>query len=70
MAGKFALRTSTILILAAIAGLARAEEAYTLDEVVVTAPRMAEPLTVVLDPKVPQQPVPANDGASFLKNVP
>ncbi len=70
MAGKFALRTSTILILAAIAGLARAEEAYTLDEVVVTAPRMAEPLTIELDPKLPQQPVPANDGASFLKNVP
>lgn len=46
-----------------------ADEA-SLDEVVVTAPRMREPLTVELDPKAPQQPVPANDGASFLKNVP
>lgn len=42
----------------------------TLDEIVVTAPRMLQPLTVELDPKVPQQPVPANDGASFLKNTP
>ncbi len=42
----------------------------TLGEVVVTAPRMLEPLTVATDPKAPQQPVPANDGAAFLKNVP
>jgi iron complex outermembrane receptor protein len=71
MAVKFAPRTSTLLILAAITAPGWAADiAYTLDEVVVTAPRMAEPLTVVLDPKVPQQPVPANDGASFLKNVP
>lgn len=50
---------------------AMAEETATvLDEVVVTAPQMAEPLTVVNDPKRPQQPVPANDGASFLKNIP
>ena len=67
---QFALRLSTVLIMAAIAGSAGAEDATTLDEVVVTAPRMAEPLTVELDPKAPQQPVPANDGASFLKNVP
>lgn len=41
-----------------------------LDEVVVTAPQMREPLVVVNDPKAPQQPVPASDGASFLKNIP
>lgn len=71
MHGKFTPRTSTLLILAAIASPAWAEEtARQLDEVVVTAPQMAEPLTVELDPKAPQQPVPANDGASFLKNVP
>lgn len=45
-------------------------DAIVLDEVVVTAPRMLEPLTVVNDPKAPQQPVPANDGAAFLKNIP
>ncbi|MDD5365155.1 MAG: TonB-dependent copper receptor [Gallionellaceae bacterium] len=70
MHGNFALRTSTLLILAAIAGMSWAGDVTTLDEVVVTAPRMAEPLTIELDPKLPQQPVPANDGASFLKNVP
>jgi len=43
---------------------------FTLDEIVVTAPRMAQPLTVVTDPTKPQQPAPANDGASFLKNIP
>lgn len=41
-----------------------------LDPVVVTAPPMASPLEVVVDPKAPQQPIPANDGASFLKNIP
>ena len=43
---------------------------FTLDEIVVTAPRMAQPLTVVTDPTKPQQPAPANDGASYLKNIP
>ena len=71
MQAKFALRTSTVLILAAIAATAQAEEGvHNMSEVVVTAPRMDEPLTVSLDPQAPQQPVPANDGASFLKNVP
>ncbi len=42
----------------------------TLSEVVVTAPRMSDPLVVVTDPKAPQTPVPAGDGASFLKNIP
>ena len=46
------------------------DESTLLDEVVVTAPQMEEPLTVKNDPKRPQQPVPANDGASFLKNIP
>jgi len=41
-----------------------------LDEVVVTAPRASDPLTVVTDPKAPRQPVPAHDGADYLKNVP
>lgn len=45
-------------------------ENLSLDQIVITAPRMAEPLTVELDPQAPQQPVPANDGASFLRNIP
>lgn len=60
------------LIAAAITALPAAVFASdsSLDEVVVTAPRMREPLVVVNDPKAPQQPVPASDGASFLKNIP
>lgn len=47
-----------------------AQQITSLDPVVVTAPAMTSPLEVVVDPKAPQQPVPANDGASFLKNIP
>lgn len=41
-----------------------------MGDVVVTAPLMSDPLTVETDPKAPRQPVPANDGASYLKNIP
>jgi len=41
-----------------------------LEEVVVTAPMMLEPLVVTTDPKAPRQPVPAHDGADFLKTIP
>jgi iron complex outermembrane receptor protein len=47
-----------------------AEDDKQLAPVVVTAPASTNPLEVVLDPKAPQQPIPANDGASFLKNIP
>lgn len=42
----------------------------TLSPVVVTAPASDGILTVVTDPKVPRQPVPAHDGADFLKSIP
>ncbi|MCL2298436.1 MAG: TonB-dependent copper receptor [Proteobacteria bacterium] len=48
---------------------ATAEE-QTLDPVVVTAAPMSDPLTVVTDAKAPRQPVPAHDGADYLKTVP
>ncbi|MDR2614494.1 MAG: hypothetical protein LBC91_04125, partial [Candidatus Accumulibacter sp.] len=41
-----------------------------LETLVVTAPLMEKPLEVRFDPKAPQQPLPANDGASFLKTIP
>lgn len=41
-----------------------------LDTVVVTAPRMTDPLTVTTDPKAPRQPLPAHDGADYLKSIP
>ena len=37
--------------------VAVAEDGTTLDTVVVTAPRMEEPLKVVTDPKAPRQPL-------------
>lgn len=41
-----------------------------LEDVVVTAERMDEPLKIVTDPKAPRQPIPAHDGADYLKTVP
>jgi len=41
-----------------------------LNEVVVTAPRSQAPLTVQTNPKAPRQPIPAHDGADYLKNIP
>ena len=41
-----------------------------LETVVVTAPRMSAPLLVVMDPRQPHQPLPAHDGADYLKTVP
>ncbi|WP_374495204.1 TonB-dependent copper receptor [Zoogloea sp.] len=41
-----------------------------LQEVVVTAPAMAAPLTVITNPRAPRQPAPAHDGADYLKNIP
>jgi len=51
-----------------LAGTAHA--AQTLDEIVVTASRMHAPLLVVTDPKAPRQPLPAHDGADYLKTIP
>lgn len=47
-----------------------ADTPQTLPPVVVTAPMQTDPLTVVTDPKAPRQPVPASDGADFLKSIP
>ena len=38
--------------------------------VVVTAPAMTRPLIVETDPRAPRQPIPAQDGADYLKSVP
>ncbi len=47
-----------------------ADDVTELDSVVVTAPASKKPLTVKLNPKAPQQPLPAQDGAAFLKTIP
>lgn len=57
-------------LLALIAPPALADEGTRLDEVVITAPAMLDPLVVRTDPKAPRQPVPAQDGGDYLKNIP
>jgi iron complex outermembrane receptor protein len=47
-----------------------ADSPDTLSEVVVTASRMLSPLTVETDPHQPRQPLPAHDGADYLKTIP
>ena len=43
---------------------------FTLDEVIVTGYRTAAPLTLSTDPQRPRQPIPAADGAGYLKTIP
>lgn len=43
---------------------------FPLEEIVVTAPVVSEPLIVQTDPQAPRQPVPAADGGGYLKNIP
>jgi iron complex outermembrane recepter protein len=52
------------------ASASAAEPADPLREVVITAPRMLSPLTVETDPHRPRQPLPAHDGADYLKTIP
>src|SRR5579863_2044261 len=47
-----------------------ASDAAQLAPVVVVASPDSTPLTVTLNPKVPKQPLPASDGADYLKTVP
>ncbi len=59
------------LLLAPAAGLTKeARRPEPLREVVVTAARMTGPLVVSTDPRAPRQPLPAHDGADYLKTVP
>ena len=46
------------------------EDAATLDRVVVTGMRPSSVLTFETDPRLPRQPVPASDGADYLKTIP
>lgn len=40
------------------------------EEMVITGVRMDSPLELTTDPKNPRQPLPANDGADYLKTIP
>jgi iron complex outermembrane receptor protein len=39
-------------------------------DIVVTAPRTESPLEIITDPGKPRQPIPAHDGADYLKTIP
>lgn len=64
------LKASVVAVALMFAPGVFAEETAVLDEVVVTAPKGMEPLTVKTNPKKPRQPVPAHDGADYLKTIP
>lgn len=64
------IRRITLCVALAVAPNAFAAETMTMDEVVVTAPAMEQPLEVTTDPRKPRQPVPAHDGADYLKTIP
>ncbi|MCL2590713.1 MAG: TonB-dependent copper receptor [Betaproteobacteria bacterium] len=65
----FLLGISPFAASSALAAEGQTEE-QTLAPVVITAAPMSDPLTVVTDAKAPRQPVPAHDGADYLKTVP
>ena len=46
------------------------DEPATLDRVIVTGVRPSAVLTFETDPRLPRQPVPASDGADYLKTIP
>lgn len=77
-ATKIAARLSACLLLGTVLpAAAQAADAQPapaqsmlLPTLVVTAPAMSTPLMVETDPRQPRQPVPANDGAGYLKSIP
>ncbi|WP_239990135.1 TonB-dependent copper receptor [Corticimicrobacter populi] len=65
--------TLLALAIASASWAVQAQSASTvqiLSPVVVTAPVVVAPLVVETDPSAPRQPLPANDGADFLKSIP
>ncbi|MBC3501263.1 TonB-dependent copper receptor [Pseudomonas sp. SWRI59] len=64
---------SLIAPMALASDLGHAEHAHAAPELsptVITAVAPSSPLTVVTNPKDPRQPVPASDGADYLKTIP
>lgn len=51
-------------------GHAEHADAVELAPMVITGVGQQSPLTVVTDPKIPRQPMPASDGADYLKTIP
>ncbi len=70
MESKHVLSTLVVALSVFIPVAHATDDEATLSPVVVTAPASDAPLTVVTDPKAPRQPIPAHDGADFLKSIP
>ena len=72
--GALALTVASILACAAASAADENSVAQSrsdlLHEVIVTAARMQSPLLLELDAKAPRQPLPAHDGADYLKSIP
>jgi len=69
----FKSKTLTLAIAVSLAQLASAQDdatIHSIDEVVVTGVRMDSPLELSTNPKAPRQPLPAADGADYLKTIP
>ncbi|HSM11405.1 MAG TPA: TonB-dependent copper receptor, partial [Lysobacter sp.] len=65
-----AVTAALVVSLPAFAADLPQDVAATFDAVVVTAVRPVSPLTFETDPRLPRQPVPASDGADYLKTIP
>src|SRR5512135_773286 len=66
----FVKGSQALAVVLALSSVAHAAEESVPNEIVVTVPRSDEPLVVKTNPKKPRQPVPAHDGADYLKNIP
>jgi iron complex outermembrane receptor protein len=68
------MKSTTVLTLAILCALSQAavaaEDKSEPEELVITGVRMDAPLELTTDPKNPRQPLPANDGADYLKTIP
>lgn len=60
----------SILSLSSERAVSSPADSIALQEVVITSVRMRDPLLVIADAKAPRQPIPAHDGADYLKTVP
>jgi iron complex outermembrane receptor protein len=67
---SFVKSSPALAVALLLSPMADAAEEPMAEEVVVTAPRSEAPLTVKTNPKAPRQPVPAHDGADYLKTIP
>jgi iron complex outermembrane recepter protein len=61
---------ATVAVAPAPAAPSPAADAPSLPPIEVLAAPPSDPLTIVTDPKTPRQPLPASDGADYLKTIP